>query len=295
MAQLAIKHGNAIKTFLILPVICIVAILSFAFTKRNSKSPEPMSIYASYYGRPVMHTFYEKVSVGEDDLLEVWKEEWSRLGFEARVLTLEDAKRHPYFEEMEAMMTPLFGGGYDAMCFYRWLAMAASGGGWMSDYDTFPTNFPTYEGLNLPNGGQFTSFEDHIPCLLSGSASEWTRVSRLLMDAVHRVAIEPKSDMHTFELIRGDENHGVDYRERTANLREGFVYQSPRTVDCEAMAVGRAIHIAHRYTIHAFQKGLFPFQDEVSNYDQAFKRRAEAIKVFLDDWQKQCGGSNVKR
>jgi len=289
------KHGNDVKKILILPVIGIIAILTFAATKHRSSPPETMSIYASYYGRPVMHTFYEKVSVGEDDLLEVWKEEWSSLGFEARVLTLEDAKKHPYFLEMEALMTPLFGGGYDAMCFYRWLAMAASGGGWMSDYDTFPTNFPTVEGLNLPNGGKFTSFEDHIPCLLSGSANEWTRVSRLLMDAVHRVEIEPKSDMHTFELIRGDENHGVDYRERTANLREGFVYQSPRTVDCDAMAVGRAIHIAHRYTIHAFQKGLFPFQDEVNNYDEAFQRRAEAIKVFMDDWKKQCGGSNVTR
>jgi len=295
MKDFDIKHGNNSKKMLgMLPIICIVAIITFVVSKhRTSTPPERMSIYASYYGRPVMHTFYEKVTEGEDDLLEVWKLEWSNAGFDYRVLTLEDAKKHPYYEEMETIVTPLFGNGYDSMCFYRWLAMAASGGGWMSDYDTFPTNFPKVEGFNLPNEGQFTSFEDHIPCLLSGSADEWTRVSRLLMDAVPRVEIEPKSDMHTFGLIRGDENHGVDYRERTANLKEGFVYLAARTVDCEAMAVGRAIHIAHRYTIHAFQKGLFPFQDEVSTVDQAFGRRAEAIKVFLNDWRQQCGGSNI--
>jgi len=294
MTHFGMNHGSDAKKILaMLPIICIAAIITFAFTNHKTSTPERMSIYASYYGRPVMHTFYEKVSEGEDDLLDVWKEEWTNAGFDYRVLTLDDAKKHPFYEEMETIVTPLFGNGYDSMCFYRWLAMAASGGGWMSDYDTFPTNFPKIEGLNLPNGGQFTSFEDHIPCLLSGSENEWTRVSRLLMDAVHRVEVEPASDMHTFELIRGDENHGVDYRERTANLKEGFVYLAARTVDCEAMAVGRAIHIAHRYTIHAFQKGLFPFQDEVSTVDQAFQRRAEAIKVFLNDWRQQCGGSNT--
>lgn len=287
------KHSNDAKKMLrMLSIICIAAIITFVIAKR-SISNKRMSKYASYNGRPLMHTFYEKLSIGEDDLLEVWKEEWAKAGFDHRVLTLEDAKKHPYYEEMEKILIPIFGNGYDSMCFYRWLAMAAAGGGWMSDYDTFPTNFPKVEGYNLPNGGQFTSFQDHIPCLLSGSEDEWTRVSRLLMDAVPRVEVEPKSDMHTFELIRGDENHGVDYREGEINLREGFVYLASRTVDCEAMAVGRAIHIAHRYTIRAFQKGLFPIVG-VSTVNEAFAQRADGIKVFMDDWRKQCGGSNVK-
>jgi len=298
MKKLAfINKDNRLGT--IFPILLCVIMLMATFFAVNDQSEKHdtkrMSMYASYYGRPVMHTFYEKVGVGEDDLLQVWKEEWSKAGFDTIVLKLDDAKKHPYFKEMEAIVTPLFGRGYDAMCFYRWLAMAASGGGWMSDYDTFPTNFPMGEGINLPSGGQFTSFEDHVPCLLSGSKEEWTRVSRLLMDAVHRVEVEPKSDMHTFEVIKGDNNNGIDFRERSLNLREGFVYDKPRTVDCNAMMVGRAIHIAHRYTIHAFQKGLFPFQLEVNTVNEAFQRRAEATRVFMNDWREQCGGSTVKR
>ena len=136
------KRGNEMKKNRILPIIDITMMLALVtVSKKRNTAPEPMSIYASYYGRPVMHTFYEKVSVGKDDLLEVWKEELTNAGFEARVLTLKDAERHPYFKEMKSIVAPYFGNEYDAMCFYRWLAMAASGGGWMSDYDTFPTNF----------------------------------------------------------------------------------------------------------------------------------------------------------
>ena len=46
-----------------------------------------------------------------------------------------------------------------------------------------PTFFPTEEGKDLPNGGNFTSFEQHVPSLLSGSQKEWERVSKLLLEA----------------------------------------------------------------------------------------------------------------
>ena len=59
------------------------------------------------------------------------------------MLTLDDAMRQPDFDEVEKKMEAIHGKlKYDALCFYRWLAMAVSGGGWMSDHDTFPVVFP---------------------------------------------------------------------------------------------------------------------------------------------------------
>ena len=80
--------------------------------------------------KPVTHTFYEKNTEGQDDVSVIWKEEWSRAGFETRVLTTDDVKNYPYFYEMKEMVQSVFDTSrYHTVCYYRWLAMAAAGGG----------------------------------------------------------------------------------------------------------------------------------------------------------------------
>jgi len=289
---------GARKKILIIRTIVIVAIFNYFGTTFQIQSSRRTASVVSDDGRPIMHTFYQKVPCGEDDLLVAWKEAWTTAGFDARVLKLEDAKRHPYFEQMEKVIEPMFGQGYNAMCFYRWLAMAASGGGWMCDYDTFPTNFPMDEGTNLPYGGQFTSFEVHVPSLISGTAEEWTRVTKLLIEAIPRVEEDLKSDMHAFEILRNEKTHNVHFQPARLNVRQGFPYlkalspDSPREVDCEAMAGGRAVHFAHQYTSESFEKEMFPLH-KVSERD-ALHQRGEAARVFMADWRDQCGGSNIK-
>merc|ERR1712157_37359 len=103
--------------------------------------------------------------------LDEWKKAWFNAGWEPVILGLDDAKNHPYFKKFEKAFDnaqypiPM----YDRMCFYRWLAMSENGGGWMSDYDTMPLNTNPSESLILPNGGQFTSFQKHVPALVVGS------------------------------------------------------------------------------------------------------------------------------
>jgi len=285
---------------IIAKTLLIVVIVNVFFNSNHLQSTRRITVsVANEDGLPIMHTFYERLSVGEDDLLEAWKEEWTKAGFEARVLTLEDAKRHPYFKEMEKVVKPMFQNGYDAMCFYRWLAMGASGGGWMSDYDTFPTNFPMNEAVDLPNGGGFTSFESHVPCLVSGSEEEWNRVSKLLVEAIPRVPYKLKSDMHSFVQLKDEKEHNIEFRSARENIREGFPYKSkleylhPREVDCKIMSKGRAIHMSHRYTHEAFKEGLLPLI-QVKGYQDAVRKRGQCARIFLNDWRDQCGGSNVE-
>lgn len=255
--------------------------------------------------RPIMHTFYEKVSAGEDDLLEAWKEEWSIAGFKTVVLNIKDAKKHPYFEEFERIISHLFDNHkthdmYNQMCYYRWLAMAASGGGWMCDYDTFPTNFPMDEAKNLPNGGNFTSFEMHVPSLMAGSADEWLRLSKLLLEAIPKITEDVKSDMYAFLVIRNEATHDVDFRQPVRdNMAYGFPYKkaftagSPREVDCRWMGFGKAIHFAHSYSHDSYDEGKFPV-NVTSVKEAVTQNRGKAARIFMSDWRKQCGGSNVR-
>lgn len=275
------------------------SLLTYFVTKTQIQTSRRITSTVSDDDRPIMHTFFEKTINGEEDLVVAWREEWTKAGFNARVLKLEDAKSHPYFKKMERVVEPLFSKGYDAMCLYRWLAMAASGGGWMCDYDTFPTNFPMDEGKNLPNNGRFTSYESHVPSLLSGTAEEWTRVAKLLVEAVPRIEENLKSDMHAFQTLRKEGTHNVDFREARLNLREGFPYlkalsyTSPRVVDCKKMAGGRALHLAHRYSRESYEEGMFPLY-LVATAQEAISRRGQAARIFMADWRHQCGGSNVQ-
>ena len=239
--------------------------------------------------RPVMHTFYTKVKDGEDALLDVWATEWEKAGFDTKVLTLQDAKKHRYYKKMKKVIEPLFGEKYNALCFYRWLAMVQEGGGWMSDYDTFPTNFPIHEGNQLPNGGRFTSFQGHVPALMSGNKNEWLRVTRLLIEAIPKAEDELglPSDMHAFYILRSEGGHGIQFGKPERNVPSGFLYKKPGKVKCKKMKDGRAIHFSHYRTHQAYLNGLFPI-DLPRDSDPSKDYRAQGTSIFMDHWREQC-------
>merc|ERR1712176_936616 len=102
--------------------------------------------------------------------------------------TQDDAKFHPEYDELVSKLlvnvrgTWFNNGGniYNFFCFIRWIAMAAVGGGWMSDIDTFPLfSNPSF---TLPNNGTFTSYGMHVPTHVAGSAAEWNRITKLMME-----------------------------------------------------------------------------------------------------------------
>lgn len=154
-----------------------------------------------------------EVSDGVDPpMIALWKDEWENAGFEARVLTLADAQRHPYFETMKRAVEEIFlTDENNQYCFYRHLAMAVVGGGWMSDNDTFPTNFHMEEGIILPSNGKFTSFQAHVPALISASADAWKRVTKLMVEEIPKSSQDLKSDMMILYDLRMQGNHDIDF------------------------------------------------------------------------------------
>jgi len=142
--------------------------------------------------QPIIFTFYENINYLDkmedfSSLLKVWKEVWSEAGWHPIVLSLADSRRHPEYHKFNTMLNndDQFTHGrsrYDYYCFMRWLAMAASGGGWMVDIDVFPLSMkPT---LTLPNQGTFTGHNfGKEPSLVSGNRLEWERMTNLIFDS----------------------------------------------------------------------------------------------------------------
>ena len=73
---------------------------------------------------------------GHENLLHAWEEAWQANGWETKILTEKDARKHPEFEIMKDKLLKVGVSEYNQRCFWRWLAMAVDddpNGGWMSD------------------------------------------------------------------------------------------------------------------------------------------------------------------
>ena len=161
--------------------------------------------------RPIMHTYFDAISSKglEDELALVaaWEAAWQSAGWRTKVLTGEDAKKHHQYDELWPLIDAMPLIQYDKLCYLRWLAMGATGGGWMSDYDTVPLRGSLERAVDLSYRPTFTVYGqnlsgDAVPALLSGSASEWNRMVNALVrlgpTAVETVGKFPfPSDMYS--------------------------------------------------------------------------------------------------
>ncbi|KAJ8025196.1 hypothetical protein HOLleu_35333 [Holothuria leucospilota] len=141
-----------------------------------------------------IHTYFEpqpnaspSTVENEKKLIEAWRAAWLAAGWTPRVLTETDAKSHPdymSFRERFWKLPTVNVKEYEVACLMRHVAMAAVGGGWMSDYDVIPFHFPA---CTKPfNDGIYTVYMLYTPSLVSASATEFTRVSNLMADVQWR-------------------------------------------------------------------------------------------------------------
>ena len=290
--------------------LCTLALISLlgprqeAQLLRRLETDEKEDAHLANSIKPVIHTFFQPMqgqrNEGRDPLIDVWSLQWRNAGFEPVVLTVDDAKRHPYFKTMEEAVRKEFANNeYNTLCFYRYLAMAASGGGWMSDYDTFPTNFPLDEAIVLPNDGKFTSFSGQVPALLSASSDEWTRVAKLMAEAISRDPSDHPSDMFILkflwsEMIDDEIPHDLVFLPNDdQSVLTRFQYDEPHIISCKRMEVGRAIHMSH--------KAIDVLKTETDNYPSNLHEAANDNKlerallamIYMEEWRTQCGGSKV--
>jgi len=158
--------------------------------------------------RPKIYTFHESVAPDHDDLLMVWKRKWFEAGWNPVVLTLQNARRHPNYKELMRLLPA----GQGARCL-EWLAVASMGGGWLAEYDVFPLHDFIEDGIELPYDGALTIWENVVPSLVSGSATEFTRGAMILAENM-------EENTHSDILALVHLSRSTQYRDAFHNRRE---------------------------------------------------------------------------
>eukprot|EP00634_Sargassococcus_sp_CCMP2135_P004738 CAMPEP_0198665950 /NCGR_PEP_ID=MMETSP1467-20131203/62743_1 /TAXON_ID=1462469 /ORGANISM="unid. sp., Strain CCMP2135" /LENGTH=298 /DNA_ID=CAMNT_0044402571 /DNA_START=32 /DNA_END=928 /DNA_ORIENTATION=- len=197
-----------------------------------------------------MHTFVsEEVHAGATPaMLEIWARSWKASGWETRILTLSDAQSHPqYYWYLERFMElpTVNPKEYELACFLRHVAMAALGGGWMSDYDVLPHSLSADSSLARMPPGNFTTYELFVPSLVSGSGPEFERIARNMAlvpwaDRPDIFSVHSKphvSDMHVFK-------YGYEIQQKDATTEFHFTARGNKDV-CKVLPVTKFVHYLH--------------------------------------------------
>jgi len=266
--------------------------------------------------RPIMYTFYDnadknkkgKHSTGMDDksnseLLDLWAKHWNNAGWDARILTLEDSKRHPYYDKylnrLESLpMEGVNGTGanrvYNQLCFLRWLAVAAVGGGFMSDYDLFPLGHGTGDpavlpSVDLPNNGDFTVYSvvpksqgAAVPCLMSGRADEWTRLAIKILSSALKMEDEKAThitDMFALIALRFDKIYNT--KDDVVNGEYVLLGRDWTSEDCAVTTGKRGVHFSH----HAITEGDASY---IKKGVIGASDRAGIIEHWAHQWGNEC-------
>jgi len=132
--------------------------------------------------RPCIYTYFDAPTTFKPndpavDLVETWKKAWFDVGWDPRIISENDCRMIPDYQDLMALLTDESFLVPDAVAEYkRWIAMAGVGGGWMADLNTFPLNYFIRHGRTLPNGGMLTTYGGSA--LVSGTGHEYFRVVR---------------------------------------------------------------------------------------------------------------------
>ncbi len=172
--------------------------------------------------------------------------------------------------------------------------MAAVGGGIMSDYDLFPlgphaTGSSTPPPMEVPNGGSFTVYSiakdsqgAGIPCLMSGSSSEWTRVAfSIVQNAVGQKDTNTGhyTDMFALQSLRFENIY--QWQDDVVDGENVLIGHDWSPEDCQITSGKRAVHFSHSAMTNGdaayIKGGVLSVSD-----------RPGVIAHWLDVWNNVC-------
>ena len=101
-----------------------------------------------------IYTYYQNLNPQKEPenlwLLDVWKKSWSYYGWNPVVLTLDDAKRYPMYDQFHAKCQTyptVNHKDYEMACYIRWLKMFDKSG-WTTDFDVINYGFEPIDYQN---------------------------------------------------------------------------------------------------------------------------------------------------
>lgn len=202
-------------------------------------------------------TYYENINFkNQDEMIQLWKKSWEQQGFEAIILTLEDAKKSSYYEEfvtnIKQVHIDIAGHEirpYGLSCYLRWLAYSVQRDQesfLVSDYDVINKNFK----INEINESQDTiSFMDrHCPCLCYGSPDQFLKFCKKIISISneHKEILRKEYQEKKFVHYHDQEFLFLNHERITCNICPGRKYVSLYKHDNPEMEKCNLFHVAHR-------------------------------------------------
>jgi hypothetical protein len=185
MANSCLRREASTRTvYLFATIVFLFFFLHFAEKHHIFNSIPSIPTRRLEESRPLIFTYFDAPTEynpddASVDLLDNWKKAWFDVGWQPRVISDNDARLLPDYQELIGLLTSESLIAPDAVLEYkRWLAMAAAGGGWMADINTFPLNYFIRHGRTLPNDGVLTIYGVTIPALISGTGNEYLRIAK---------------------------------------------------------------------------------------------------------------------
>lgn len=172
--------------------------------------------------------------------------------------------------------------------------MAAIGGGWMSDYDTFPLNHFLRHGRKLPFDGELTVWAGHVPALVSGSGFEYRRIAKKIGESMQK-HVNQQKNINAYGRSEDFRNH-LQWSDMLAlselynkvskdmyikkfdilNGADALQIENWTAADCEMSTGKRAIHFSHK----AMDVGKQVYRGAI--------HRGTVARQFLNTWHWTC-------
>lgn len=150
---------------------------------------------------------YDEESSGEHyEMIAHWGRSWANRGWNPKVLTRQDAVKHPLFKEIDDRLRRLPTVNvleYELACYHRWLAVAAAGGGFMSDYDVVNYGFkPRRIQSDLTVYESAYGTNDTTPSTVGGTSYGFlSAVMAFVCLDVNEVTISHDGRPHTSDMV----------------------------------------------------------------------------------------------
>ena len=162
-----------------------------------------------------VYTYYEYVdeidncksrAYKQNNLISICKQSWVLHGWDFIILSHQDAKNHPFYEEYNSIVKifpSVNPGQYDYHCYIRWLAMAQVGGGLMIDYDVVNYDLTPENSLKIFNHtDKIAIYQGHVPCVVNGTQDQYLSICKKFTEIeIEKFLDNSREEKHISDMI----------------------------------------------------------------------------------------------